>query len=233
MANPLLPEFSAVIFDMDGLVLDSEPTYAFAWRQAAAEFGVQLGDEFTHNLFGHHADDVERALAEKIGAGFERGRFLDLAARFWRAHVAAHGIAAMPGVDELLALLDHKRIPYALATNSDGAYALECLRLGGLDSRFCRVVTRDQVAAGKPAPDLFLEAARRMGVSAAQCVVLEDSATGLLAARRAGALPVLVLARPAPEHAQALAALIFRSLREVAEDVQARIGLVADIFPCA
>ncbi len=220
-----LPAFKAVIFDMDGLVLDSEPTYVFAWKQAAAEFDVHLEDAFTQNLFGRHADDVERALAEKIGERFERERFLDLATRFWRAHVGVHGIAPMPGLEDLLAALEGLDIPYALATNSDSAYAEQCLRLARLETRFPLAVTRDQVAAGKPAPDLFLEAARRLGFAAEQCLVLEDSATGLLAARRAGAVPALVLARPAPEESQALAALSFPSLREVAERIQTRAGL--------
>jgi len=223
--RPQLPAFKAVIFDMDGLVLDSESTYVFAWKQAAAEFAVHLEDEFTQSLFGRQADDVERAVAEKIGDGFERERFLDLAAQFWQAHVGSRGIAPMPGVRDLLAVLGDLRIPYALATNSSGAYAEQCLRLAGLDAHFPLAVTRDQVAEGKPAPDLFLEAARRLGHAAEQCLVLEDSATGLLAARRAGAVPVLVLARPAPKESAALAALSFRTLLDVAEGIQARAGV--------
>ena len=211
-----LPAFSAVIFDMDGLVLDSEPTYAFAWKKAAEEFGVELDEGFLHGLFGRHADDVEAALAQRIGAGFDRDRYHAAAARHWRAHVASHGIATLPGVENLLSLLDRKGVPYALATNSDGSFATECLRLAGLEGRFPQGVTRDQVAAGKPEPDLFLESARRLGVSAAQCLVLEDSATGLLAARRAGATPVLVLNRPAPDDLAALAYLSFRTLDELA-----------------
>ena len=223
--NPPLPAFRAIIFDMDGLVLDSEPTYVHAWRQAAADFAVQLEDEFTQSLFGRQADDVERAVAEKIGADFERERFLDLAARHWRAHVGAHGIAPMPGVEELLAALEDLGIPHALATNSDSAYCAQCLGLAGLASRFPLAVTRDQVAAGKPAPDVFLEAARRLGLDAADCLVLEDSPTGLLAARRAGAVPVLVQSRPAPAESKALAAAHFNTLLEVARDIQARARL--------
>jgi len=211
-----LPGFSAVIFDMDGLVLDSEPTYASAWQQAAEEFGVHLNKDFLHSLFGRHADDVQTALAQRIGAGFDRNRYHAAAARLWRAHVASHGMATLPGVETLLGLLDQRQIPYALATNSDQPFADECLRLAGLEGRFPWVVTRDQVAEGKPSPDVFLEAARRMGVAAAQCLVLEDSATGLLAARKAGATPVLVLNRPAPEPSAALAAWRFNSLAELA-----------------
>jgi HAD superfamily hydrolase (TIGR01509 family) len=224
LSQTLLPEFKAVIFDMDGLVLDSEATYVHAWRQAAIAFGTELEDGFVHGLFGNHADTVERALVEKIGAGFDLERFRKLAGQCWREHVQIHGIKPMPGVDGLLALLDEKRIPYALATNSDGPYASECLRLAGLAERFGLVLTRDQVAAGKPEPDLFLEAARRMNVAAAECVVLEDSAPGLEAARRAGSTAALVLARPASPALQALAELQFNSLNAVAEAIHAQFA---------
>lgn len=222
MALPRLPAFKAVIFDMDGLVLDSEPTYVHAWRLAAAEFAVHLDDEFAQSLFGRQAADVEQAMAGRIGAGFEPRRFAALAAKFWRAHVEEFGVAPMPGVERLLAALEGRGIPYALATNSEQAFAAQCLRLARLESRFPLALTRDQVAAGKPAPDLFLEAARRLGVAPGQCLVLEDSATGLLAARRAGAIPALVLARPATEASRALAAASFRSLSEVARAVAGR-----------
>jgi HAD superfamily hydrolase (TIGR01509 family) len=218
-----LPAFRAVIFDMDGLVLDSEPTYVFAWRQAAAEFAVQLDDAFTQSLFGRQAEDVERAVAEKIGAGFDRERFHALADQHWRAHVGLNGIAAMPGLETLLETLAESNIPYALATNSNSVYAEQCLRLARLESRFPLAVTRDHVKTGKPAPDIFLEAARCLGHAPEHCLVLEDSATGLLAARRAGAVPVLVLARPAPEESTNLAALSFRSLHEVAETIRASV----------
>jgi HAD superfamily hydrolase (TIGR01509 family) len=212
-----LPPFKAVIFDMDGLVLDSEPTYVFAWRQAAAEFGTDLDDAFTQNLFGRQAEDVERAVADKIGNGFDRQHFLSLATQFWQAHVTASGIAAMPGVEALLAKLNAEAIPYALATNSEAAYAQQCLSLALLAPHFPLAITRDQVVAGKPAPDLFLEAARRLDVPIEHCLVLEDSVTGLLAAQRAGAMPVLVLARPAPPEAHALAVASFYSLHEITE----------------
>jgi HAD superfamily hydrolase (TIGR01509 family) len=208
---------SAVIFDLDGLCLDTEPTYAHAWKRAAAEFGVELSDAYLHGLFGYQASDVEQALAWKIGAAFEPERFRDLAAGFWRAHVESQGIAAMPGLEELLAALARLGLPHALATNGEGSFALECLRLGKLENRFAAIVTRDQVQAGKPAPDLYLEAARRLGVAPAACLVLEDSLVGLEAARAAGMRPALVTRRAAPAAASELADAIFSSLSEVAE----------------
>jgi len=217
----MLPDFAAVILDLDGLTLDTESTYSYAWKQAAKEFGVQLDEEFCHRLFGRHADDVMQALAGKIGSGFDRSRFYELAAAFWRTHVAAHGIGKMPGLDGLLDILVRERIPYALATNSDGPYARECLRVSGVSQRFPMVVTRDQVAKGKPAPDLVLEAAKRLDAPPGRCLVLEDSETGLLAARSAGALPVLVLSEPAaPAHLKNLALEAFPSLIFVAAAIE-------------
>jgi beta-phosphoglucomutase len=216
-----LPHFEAVIFDMDGLALDTEPTYVHAWRQAAAEFGIHLDDAFCHGLFGRHADDVEQALKGKIGNGFDRRRFHELAARHWRAYAASHGIAKMPGLDALLDVLAHHRIPYALATNSDAPYARECLYLARAAERFPLVVTRDQVARGKPAPDLFVEAAARLRTLPARCLILEDSETGLLAARESGGLPILVTpGQDLPAGLTSLALAVFPSLNAVAAVIE-------------
>jgi beta-phosphoglucomutase-like phosphatase (HAD superfamily) len=91
-----------------------------------------------------------------------------------------------------LASFREASIPFALATNSDGHYARLCLDRGGLPEAFPIMVTRDQVALGKPEPDIFLEAARRLDADPAACLVLEDSETGVMAARAAGTQPILI-----------------------------------------
>jgi HAD superfamily hydrolase (TIGR01509 family) len=190
-----LPPFAAVILDMDGLVLDSETTYCDAWRRAATDVGHSLDDGFLEGLFGRHADDVVQALAGRLGPRFDRETFFHAAERHWFEHIETHGIPRMPGVETLLAYFRERSIPYALATNSDGHYARLCLEHGGLREAFPVMVTRDQVALGKPEPDVFLEAARRLSVDPASCLVLEDSETGLLAARAAGTMPILIQRR--------------------------------------
>ena len=218
--NQRLPKFNAVILDMDGLAIDSEPSFLFAWKQAGIQFGTHLDDNLTLSLSGRNAEEVESALKQAIGEKFDGPRFRLLSAQFWREHVESKGIPPMPGLASLLELLISNRIPYALATNSDRHSASECLRLSGLENDFPIVVTRDQVSAGKPAPDVFLHAARLLGVAAKDCLALEDSATGLLAASRAGMTPVLVNAQPDRE-SQQLAVMSFRSLHEVAEAIAA------------
>jgi beta-phosphoglucomutase len=215
---PALPRFRAAILDMDGLALDTESAYCHAWRQAAAEFGCELGDDFCQGLFGRHADDVERAIREVMGEAYQRREFYRSAERHWRLHLESHGVALMPGLRELLALFRRSGLPFALATNSDAPYAEECLRRAAVAPEFAVVVTRDQVARGKPAPDLFLEAARRLDTPPAACLVLEDSATGLQAARAAGTIPILIQNREALRRKLAnRARLAFASLHDLAE----------------
>ncbi len=191
----LLPPFAAILLDMDGLSLDTETTYCHAWCRAAAELGHQLEESVCEDLFGRQAEDVERLLSQRLGVIYDREYFYRSAERHWRQYIQEFGVAPMPGLLSLLDHLRHHAIPHALATNSDLGHAEECLGYARLTGAFEVIVTRDQVRSGKPAPDLFLEAARRLNVPIEACVVLEDSATGLEAARAAGAIPILIQRR--------------------------------------
>ena len=215
MKNVRFPKFKGVIFDMDGVVIDSEPSFKFAWKQAAKAFGIQLQDEMVRKLLGQQAEDVERALKRAIGSQFDFVHFRHVAAQSWREYAEKRGIPPMPGLANVLELLDQAVIPYGLATNSNGPIAAECLLRSRLDKRFSLIVTREQVAAAKPEPDLFIHAAKCMGISVNECLIFEDSAIGLMAAKRAGAIPVLVNADPS-EESQKLAAFSFHTLNEVA-----------------
>ena len=195
-SEAMLPSFTAILFDMDGLVLDSEKTYVAAWERAAKELGKTLERDFAESLFGRHADDVARCLGEALGPDFDRQAFFEMAERHWFDVLSQEGIQSMPGVETLLDDLRQRGIPFALATNSDARYAERCLAAANLGNAFEMFVSRDQVHAGKPAPDLFLAAAKLLGVPPSSCLVLEDSETGLMAARAAGTHPILIQQRP-------------------------------------
>ncbi|MFI3187892.1 MAG: HAD family phosphatase [Methylococcaceae bacterium] len=187
-----LADFSAVIFDMDGLVLDTESTYRIAWQQAASEMGYDLSGHFCQSLSGLHYQAVELKLLACFGTDFDLQAFGRNSSDCWREHVKVHGISIKHGFAGLLNLLVRYKIPYCLATNSRAVNALECLALAGLSGVFSHIISRDNVVHGKPEPDIFFKAAQVLQVDIRRCLVLEDSDAGIMAAARAGAIRVFI-----------------------------------------
>ena len=187
-----IANFSAVIFDMDGLVLDTEATYFIAWQQAATMLGYTLSDAFCYSLSGLNGQAIREKLLAECGDDFDLQQFNQTATSQWRKHINDNGIAVKQGFKELLAFIVEQQLPYCLATNSRTANALECLELAGLSDSFTTIISRDNVEHSKPAPDIFLKAADYLQVPIQHCLVLEDSHTGIVAAKLAGAFSVYV-----------------------------------------
>lgn len=185
-------EIGAVVFDMDGLMLDTEPLYKVAWQAASAELGYALDDPSYAKLVGRPTKDCERELLAKFGTTFPLDRFRVLWPRLWQVEVTANGIQQKPGLLELLTFSDAHGLPVGVATSSEADYAAFSLRHAGLEGRFDVIVTGDEVARGKPAPDIYLEAARRLQVDPPACIALEDSEAGILAASGAGMRALLI-----------------------------------------
>ena len=187
-----LADFAAVIFDMDGLVLDTESTYMIAWKRAASAMGYDFSDDFCLSLSGLHYQDVELKLMDYCGAEFDLQNFNQLSGDYWRDHVNVHGISIKYGFSGLLEVLIRQKIPYCLATNSRAVNALECLELAGIKDIFSIIISRDHVLHGKPEPDIFLKAAEVLQVDITRCLVIEDSDAGIVAAFRAGAVSAFI-----------------------------------------
>ena len=187
-----LGNFQGFIFDMDGLVLDTEPTYFAAWQQAVTKMGYQLPSDAFKIVSGFHYKQVEAQLKTWLSQDFNLQDFKQLATDFWRKHIREQGIAVKPGVLDLLDYADQRGIPVCLATNSWAVYAKHCLAIAGITQRFPLMVTGDNVEHVKPAPDIFLKAAERMQLDIRQCVIFEDSHTGIVAASASGAYTVYV-----------------------------------------
>jgi HAD superfamily hydrolase (TIGR01509 family) len=204
----------AVIFDMDGLLLDSEPLYRITWQTAAGELGCPIDDEFYEQFVGRGNDEAERLLLERFGDSLPLDEFRVRWRRDWDQRVDAEPPARKPGAIELIDVLDQRGIPKALATSTPRAMALRCL--GDLAPRFAAFAFGDEVEHSKPAPDLFLLAAERLGIAPEKCLVLEDSEAGVRSARAAGMQVIMVpdLVEPSEEVA-AMAMHVCRSLRDV------------------
>jgi HAD superfamily hydrolase (TIGR01509 family) len=178
----------AVIFDMDGLLLDSEPLYRLTWKAAASSLGFPIDDVLYERFVGRGNVESEEILREHFGETFPLDEFHTRWSRDFADRLTT--IATKPGAMELLAAIENRRIPKALATSSPRSLALRCL--GDLASRFDALAFGDEVSHSKPAPDLFLLASQRLGIAPADCLVLEDSEAGVRAARAAGMDVILV-----------------------------------------
>ncbi len=195
MSGKMRP-YSAVILDMDGLVVDTEGSYFSAWCVAAKKMGYDLDDVFLLSLSGLHYQAVEAKLLEYCGQQFNLSMFAQLSGDIWRERVERHGIAVKKGVIELLDFLNADAIPYCLATNSRSLNVLEVLGFAGLTDRFRLRVTRDDVSQGKPSPEIFVKAAELMRQPLENCLILEDSATGVIAAEQTPAQTILIPSVP-------------------------------------
>ena len=187
-----LPGFSAVIFDMDGLVLDTEATYCIAWQKAATKMGYDFSEQFCLSMSGLHSEDVEQKLIDHCGVDFNLAEFGASSGQYWREYVSQFGIPIKKGFFSLLSILKTHDIAFCLATNSNRINALECLKLAKIEEAFSIVIGRDEVKQGKPAADVFLLAADILKTPISRCLVLGDSATGIQAAVNAKAPSVFV-----------------------------------------
>lgn len=204
---------SAVIFDMDGLMVDTEPMYQASWRRAAQELGYDIDDVLYERFVGRPTRVCEDILVEHFGPAFPLSAFQTRWPVLWRDEVERCGITLKPGLTEMLDYLTG-RLPIAVATSSEAEYAELTLGRAGIRDRFQVIVSGDQVSRGKPAPDIYLEAASRLQIPASECIALEDSEAGIRAVRSAGMIGVLVPHWPASPEAKQAATSVAPSLHE-------------------
>ncbi|HKW00572.1 MAG TPA: HAD family phosphatase [Vicinamibacterales bacterium] len=199
---------AAIVFDMDGLLIDTEPLYKEAWQRAARESGVELTDQMYSRFVGRSNVESEAEIAWLFGPAFPIHVFRARWPEIWQQRALESGLPTKPGVPELLDFVEERRVPAAVATSSDMAFTKFSLEAARLIDRFKYLVTGDEVEMGKPAPDIYLEAARRLGVDAADCVAFEDSEAGTIAASGAGMRVVLVPDIQSPSDAAREAATV-------------------------
>ena len=194
-------KFEVIIFDMDGLMLDTERLAPQAWHDAKEALGVDFDMSLLDAMVGRNYQDCRALILERHGASFPTDRLMDAWHVAYDAIVARDGIAIKHGLFDLLDWLEQAHIPKAVATSTRRSRAMAKLQSAGLASRFAALVGGDEIARGKPAPDIFLRAAEHLGAQPASCVVLEDSAPGIRAALAAGMTPIMVpdQHQPAPD----------------------------------
>jgi HAD superfamily hydrolase (TIGR01509 family) len=217
--------FKAAIFDMDGLMLDTEPIYKAASQQAAAELGFTISDALFTSVVGISNRDAEQVLLAEFGPLFPLENFRKRWPIVWDEHARTKGIALKPGLLALLDFLESYGLPKAVATSTPFSQAQFCLEKTNLRNRFSVLVSAAQIKNGKPAPDIYLAAAEALKIAPRDCIAFEDSNPGLFAATSAGMRTIMVPDLAAPS-AQARA----RAWRIVSTLADAT--LIADLQAC-
>ncbi len=205
--------FELVLFDMDGVIADTEPLHLEAANRVLAAEGVRLGAEESREFLGSTDAELFAALKERHGLNQPVERLVAAKTRETIALIRA-GLAPAPGVCELLIQLKMRSIPAVVASSSVPELidaVVDCL---GLRSSFAGLFSAQLVGRGKPHPDLFLLAARRLGVLPQDCLVIEDAPAGIAAARAAGMAVAAVRTRLTEDLDLSAADLVLDSLEQ-------------------
>ncbi|MBZ7921104.1 HAD family phosphatase [Ensifer adhaerens] len=211
----------AVVFDMDGLLFDTETLARDAMMRTAPDFGYEMPVSLYLDMIGLPGDATRSVLRQHFGEAFDADKFWDRAAAHFEMLVATE-LRLKPGVTELVGLLEEMGLRFAIATSSRHDDVQRNLAIRALTDSFPTVVAYGDYVCGKPHPDPFVTAAKRLAVAPEFCLALEDSHNGVRSATSAGMMTVMVPdLLPPTEDVRAICVGIANSLHDVSEALKA------------
>ena len=186
-----MSQLKAIVFDMDGLMVDSEPLSQQAWDEYLRPYGHKLTEEIVSSIIGLRGDVSTPYIKELFNLPEPVPTIISKRAAIY-SQIRANGVPTMPGLHELQAEINRRQIPWAVATSSPRHHAEEILQQLNLQDQCRAIAAGDEVTHGKPHPDIYLLAAKRLGIPPQNCLALEDSGPGSQAAAAAGMTAVAI-----------------------------------------
>lgn len=212
----------AVIFDMDGTLIDTEKYYRIFWPKALAEFGYHMTDEQALLMRSLGRPFAPKQLKEWFGESLDYYAVRDRRKEMMEECLDREGIRCKPGALELIKRLKAAGITTAIATATDLQRTAKYMKLTGLEGYFDRLISATQVAEGKPSPDIYLFACKELGLKPEECLAVEDSPNGVMSAYRAGCKVVMVPDQTKPDQE------LLQCLYATADRLDAIYGMVVE-----
>ena len=185
-------QIKGLLFDMDGLILDTEKLYTRFWQEAAIAFGYPMTREQALGMRSLNRQYGEAKLRSYFGDGVDYEKVRLKRIELMNAFIEKEGVETKAGVQELICYLKENNFKTAIATSSPLERAQKYLASVGLEDAFDKIITGDMVKKGKPEPDIYQLAAAKLGLEPCECLALEDSPTGIVSANKAGCFPVMI-----------------------------------------
>lgn len=212
MSNNKMENVKAIIFDMDGVILDSESISDITWRKAAEEKGLSVNDEILNACRGSNKNDTIQTLKKYYGSDFDSEAFLERTSELFHEIEEKYGIPLLPYAKEILEYLK-PRYRLALASSTRGPTVERQLMAAGVIDFFETRTTGEMVEHSKPNPEIYLMACKSIGMNPEDCAAVEDSLNGIRSAYAAGLKPVMVIDKVQPtEEIRKMCCNIFDSL---------------------
>ncbi len=199
-----------IVFDMDGLMFDTERLVAKGWAFAGQQMGLDITEAMAFKTLGLNAADTNRVLMNELGKAFDLSATRKIRVDYVTSYIESNGIPVKTGLFELLDYLRLNHYKITVATSTERERAQYYFNKAGISNYFNQIVCGDMIERGKPEPDIYLRACELIGLSPNECLALEDSPMGILSAYKAGMKPVMIPDLLQPD--EALNSLLYAKL---------------------
>ncbi len=210
-----MDQYDLIIFDMDGLMFDTEKIAYISWSEAALAYGYEIGEDLFKQTIGTNLKKTKETYLEHFGNEFPVEAIVRERLRIAEELIKEKGVPVKKGLYELLEFLSNKNIKKAVASSTSKERVYILLKMTSVDSYFDCVLCGDEVVNSKPDPEIFLKVAEKLNCSPSRCIVLEDSEAGILAAHSAGMIPIVIPDMKIPQ--EQISKLVFKQMSDLLE----------------